>query len=406
MKKITLILLLLVIPHFSMADDSITVPLDEFKTLYKEHIEKQVQKKLQKQLQTDKKTEPFVYTIAEGAYALTLSSTHCYGSVTLIGTIISGKPEPFTLFGDELVIRNIDAVSGGVLMFTKDGGGIAFYPTGAKEFSIGLSVFVPVQEDNRSRFVTFSIPRAVKNALSLDATKDLTIVEAPGVSDKTGVYNFSSKRDLSIRYTRKNAATKTLAEKEQSLAKQFEALHTPPIVLDTVSLFTSFEENGNVLSVLQMDVPPEAGSFLTLQAVAESEIWNLKINGQKRKIYGNNEKGQAQWIIPLVQGKMSHVELATIQQTSKLGLRGKLETQLPGIGLPARKLHVALALPERVELMSVEGPVSPAAKMYTDPPREFVGKAYHFSRSFHKGEKIHIALSYKEPINPIASKVK
>lgn len=399
MKKTIVIVLLLLIPHFSFAGDNISVPLAEFKTLYEEHIEKQIQTKLKEQLQTTNKEEPFVYTIAEASYSMTLHSTYCNGSVTLTGTIISGKPEPFKLFGEELVIKNIDTISGGVLMFSKKDSGIAFYPTGTKDFSIGLSVNVPVQEDNRSRFVTFSIPRAVKNELTIDAPEELMIVEAPGVNNKAGVYNFSSKTDLSIRYGRKNADAKTAAEKEQTLAKQFETLRTPPIVLDTVSLFTSFEENGNVLSVLKMDIPPEAGSFLTLQAVPDSEIWSLKIDGKKMKIYGKTENGQSQWIIPLVQGKMSHVELATIRQASKLGLYGKLETELPGIGLPARKLYVALALPERVELMSVEGPVSPAAGVDIDPPREFVGKAYHFSRSFHKGESIHIALSYKEPVN-------
>lgn len=400
MKHVILLLLLLVLPALSHAGDSITVPLAEFKTLYKEHIEKQLQEQLQKQAQADETADPFVYTITEAVYAMVLRPDRCSGTVTLTGMIISGKPEPFALFSDDLVIKSIDTVSGGVLMFSKDTKGIAFYPAAAGEFSIRLSVSLPVQEDNRSRFVTCAIPRAVKNALTLDAPKDLMIIEAPGVNDNAGMYHFPSKTEFAIRYVPKNAAAKATREKERSLSKQFKTLRTPRIVLDTVSLFTSFEENGNVLSVLKMDVPPEAGAFLTLQAVAAAEIWSLKINGKKMKVYGKTDKDRSQWIIPLIQGRISNIELAIIRQSSKLGLHGKLETELPGIGLPARKLHVALALPKRVELMSVEGPVSPAAKSGPPPPKEFVGKAYHFSRSFHKGEGIRIALSYKEPAHP------
>ncbi|MFC1498342.1 hypothetical protein ACFLS1_07735 [Verrucomicrobiota bacterium] len=177
--------------------------------------------------------------------------------------------------------------------------------------------------------------------------------------------------------------------------KRFQSVSTPPIVLDSQCFFTSFEENGSVLSVLVMDIPPEVGPRMKVKSIPNTEIWSLTVNGKKRKVYSNDDNS---WIIPLSGGENSHVELALLRQDEKLGLHGRLETVLPETGLPSRNVKVGIALPERVQLLSMEAPVNPAPEKIQKTPPEFIGKPYFFSRSFYKGGEMKIAISYKEPV--------
>jgi hypothetical protein len=176
---------------------------------------------------------------------------------------------------------------------------------------------------------------------------------------------------------------------------RFQPIRTPAIVLEDISFFTAFEENGHTLSMLSMTVPPEAGPRMALAAVPDAQIWSLKVNGKKRNVYGGRDR---QWIVPLVQGGTSRVELAFIRQGKKLGLQGRLETILPRTGLPARRARVGIALPSRVELLSLEGPVSPDGQAPKAVPAEFIGKPHFFSRTFYKGDGMKLAVYYKEPV--------
>lgn len=193
--------------------------------------------------------------------------------------------------------------------------------------------------------------------------------------------------------------TKAQPNTEIRLAyKPFQTVGTPTTVLDAQALFVSFEENGNVLSVLRMDVPPEVGARLKLKAVADAEIWSLTVNDVKQSVYSGE---QDVWILPLDGTQMSHVELAFLQRGPKLALQGALKVPVPETGLPSRELHVGVALPARVNLLSLEGPVSPAAGDQWKPPAEFLGKPHFFSRSFYRGEGMTLAVAYKEPVNPV-----
>lgn len=180
--------------------------------------------------------------------------------------------------------------------------------------------------------------------------------------------------------------------------QRFIPVATPPLVLDSQYFFTSFDENGDILSTVVMEVPPETGPHLKLKAVAGAEIWSLTVNGKNRKVYGNDS---STWIVPLDAGEVSRVELAVLHKGAKLGLQGRLEVLLPETGLPSRSARVGIAIPERVQLMSIEGPVSPDPDKSWQTPATFVGKPYFFSRSFYKGEGMKLAVSYKEPVkNP------
>jgi len=184
-------------------------------------------------------------------------------------------------------------------------------------------------------------------------------------------------------------------ERISLVVKHLQAVDAPSTILDSQYLYTSFDENGIMLSVLILDAPPELGSRLALKAMPESEIWSLTVNGEKKSVYAS---GEDTWVIPLVAGQPSHVELAVLRKGPKLGLQGQIEVVVPGSGLPSKSLGIALALPPRVELLSLEGPVKPAKGEEFKPPAEFAGKPYFFSQSYYKGEGMRLALTYKEPV--------
>jgi hypothetical protein len=541
MKTLLLVLVVLSFSQRVLAGDMVSVPWNEFEKLYRESIVRDVMKT---RIQPAKQKEPLVYTLEEATYNLTIGKESARGEVLLSGEIVAGDPKAIDLFGTDIIIARTDQLTGGTLLVDQEGdGGVSFLPDGKKEFQVMLAFLIQPQEDTRSKLVSFSIPPALKNSLSIELSPDTTLLDKPGIADNKGTYHFSARRDLEIRYREKEDLSATSlvdidsftrvhiqgkraimtasfapaqslpdsfvlqmqdeaqyvsstlksswikqkngsyeiaipADEKESFSIQFaveesadtgfsftlpriqqnngkegdfileepddaqvsiagkglvsgipvaklhgtlvhaagnekfyrhipsgeplrlnverfKSVATPPIVLDAQYFFASFEENGNVLSVLVADIPAEVGPRLQLKAIPNAEIWSLKVNERKRKVYTNDENT---WIIPLADGQTSRVELALLQKGTKLGLHGRLETSLPYTGLPSRTLCVGIALPERVQLLSMEGPVSPAPGDTWRKPVEFIGKPYFFSRSFYKGEGMKLALSYKEPV--------
>ncbi|HPO16184.1 MAG TPA: hypothetical protein PLI09_22305 [Candidatus Hydrogenedentes bacterium] len=177
--------------------------------------------------------------------------------------------------------------------------------------------------------------------------------------------------------------------------KPFQTVSTPTAVLNAQGLFVSFSENGAVLSVLQLDVPPEVGARLMLKAINDAEVWSLTVNNVKQSVYTDDQK---RWIVPLDGTQPSHVELAFLRHSPKLALQGVLDAIMPETGLPSRELCIGIALPPRVDLLSLEGPVSPASGEQWKPAAEFTGRPHFFSRSFYKGEGMTLSIAYKEPV--------
>jgi hypothetical protein len=166
-------------------------------------------------------------------------------------------------------------------------------------------------------------------------------------------------------------------------------------------LYTSFSENGSALSVLRLELPAAAGRRLQLQPIAGAEIWSLSVNGQPRSLY-SQEAGN--WVIPLDEGA-SVVELAYLQKGDKLGLKGRLPVLVPATGLAARKLNVAIALAERVELIAMEGELEPTAGNGWPSVPGFAGKPYFFTHPFYRGTQLDAAIYYQEPLETSNSEV-
>ena len=390
MKKIIIVLWVLILAGSAVAENAISIPYEDFKQLYEESIRQKVMDTIDE--------APFLYSIESAHYKMTVNQAGGVCEASVSGSMVSGKPEPFPLFSDKMIIKEILQVTGGSLLSNHErGDGIEFLPSGEGRFFIKLIFFIPSGEDNRSGFVQMAIPGALKNSLLTDSSGKILLTEVPGIKNTKGMYNFSPRSSLKIRFIdkKKNAAkTKRQAE---TLSSRYKAVSTPPIVLDSVYCFTSFEESGNILSVITMKIPPEAGESIKIKAMPDTSIWSLRINGKKMKVYSSGEKDE-HWLLPLAKGKASRVELALLRKGEKMGLRGRLEASLPKMNLPARKVCLAVGLPDRVELMSFEGPVAPDDSFKLKAPGEFVGKPYYFSKSFYNGEGISIAVSYKEPV--------
>ena len=549
MKKLLFLILLLLVTNSICAAESISVPWEEFKALYTESITRQIMEEAKKE------KDPMIYSIETAFYKITIDKQKAAGEVILAGKVISGQPDLIPLFGSEMVIKDLKMVSGGSLLCDKKHNNkILFLPDENTNFQISFPFFAPVQEDNSSRFVSITIPQALKNSVLLTLAPEISLIEAPGIKNSDETYHFSARSVLTIRFSDRKAVSaapvveidtfahirlhdrqaiinttfipkqpvktgfileisenatyisstlksswikaldgrryqinlptgtnnrftiqtsadetqtpdnykfflpriignrgnqgnfifeqpddgqislsghelvshlpvarlnsKLLAvagdarffmkippQEELSLTvKRFHTVSTPPIVLDSIAFFTSFDDNGSVLSLLVMDIPPEAGPRLNIRAIPQAKIWSLTVNGQKINVYGDRDDASknsddTRWIIPLARSQTSHVELAFIRQVEKPGLHGKFEAELPAAELPSTSVRIAIALPERLQLLSLEGPVSPAAESNWDKPDEFIGKPYYFSRAFYTGEGIKMILSYKEPLN-------
>ena len=195
---------------------------------------------------------------------------------------------------------------------------------------------------------------------------------------------------------------KTGADQGVRVNTQFlEQVAAAPLVLDRIAFFSAFEENGSNLAVMVLELPPDAGGHLAVEPVAGADIWYLKVNGQLREIYTDPKRD---WIIPLPDGQAAHVELAILRRGTKLNLSGRLDLRLPAVKYPCRELHIGIALPARVELVSLEGPVSPASAGELQAPPEFIGQPYHFQRAFYRGDGMDLALMYREPAQSAAAR--
>ena len=262
-------------------------------------------------------------------------------------------------------------------------------------FAVSCTMEVPVA----GKSLALQLPEVVGNVareqfLFVDEPDDAEIrLSGPGLKDGVSTSRLpGGLRRLSMA----NGKCRLLLRggKLSLTLRTFRALEAPGQVVDSVEFFTAFEENGGALSVLRTAIPAGAEPRLHIEAIPGARVWSLKVNGRKKAVYGNGKQG---WIVPLERGKASVVEVAFLRRGDKLKLRGTLEAILPATGLSARRLLFAVALPERVQLVSAEGAISPAKQTSVALPPEFTGKRYYFARSFHKGEQLRAKLYYREP---------
>lgn len=184
---------------------------------------------------------------------------------------------------------------------------------------------------------------------------------------------------------------------DEPIAIAFEPLQpisTPELVLDAVTFYAAYGEDGQLLTTLRMAVPAAAGTRLRLKPVPGVEVWSVTVNGARREMLTEDDSA---WIVPLDGNAAAEVEIALLSRHDRPALRGKLNLTLPETGLSARALYFGLALPKRLELASMDSDLAPEDPARLPHPEYFKGSTYLFTRSFYRGEAIPIALAYREP---------
>ena len=248
---------------------------------------------------------------------------------------------------------------------------------------------LPMFVENIGQEGSFQIIEPVEAQISLSGEKiqrDLSFNRLP-VSIKQNV-------DVDGKYQK--------IEKSQSFnldLKRFDAVEAPQIILNELFFYTSFAENGNEISVIRMELPKQAGDRLVLNPIPNTEIWSLLVNGKKEEAFTRKNTGQEPvWVIPLEENERSIVELTYIQNHKKLGLEGRLSIIVPETGLAAHKVFVSVGLTDRVELVAVEGDLTPAETAQCPIVKSFTGKPYIFQYPFYRGKALEAAIFYKEPL--------
>jgi hypothetical protein len=173
-----------------------------------------------------------------------------------------------------------------------------------------------------------------------------------------------------------------------------QSIATPELVLDAVTFYAAYGEDGQVLTTVRMAVPASAGTRLRLKPVPGAEVWSVTVNGARRDLLTEDDRA---WIVPLDGNAAAEVEVALLSRHERPAMRGKLQLILPETGLSARALYFGLALPKRLELASMDGDLAPEDPARRPHPEYFKGSTYLFTRSFYRGEAIPIALAYREP---------
>jgi len=544
LQKLLLLLLFGALPAV-WAQESVTLPLGEYQSLYREHIEQAISDKLP----TD--TRPPLISIDKASYQLNIDQHIAKGRVELSGVLIRGQPEPLPLFTSELAVTELESVQGGQVI--SDEKGYRFVSDGSERFAIKLSVSLALNEDARSRYLAFEIPRAVQNSLKIAISSDERIVEAPGVALAAGHYYFSPRSHLQLRIHKHETSGQqqapvidtftrieqqdnqllltsyfiplrdvdspfklklsagahylesslppsqlkvsedgpiqidlaqakkpafyiryelsmdgnsqqyrlTLPEIERNKGRQgefiveqpidreltvnadglkanlpserlppnirnwaeihspyarvasgtalqldikkYRPVPTPDVVLDAVRFFSIFDESGNVMSTLRLQVPAHSGERLHIKPIPGAELWSVNVNGKSQSMYSLDD---ALWIIPIQAQQQSLVELKFLQRGGRLGLSGHVNTMLPETGLTARNVYVAIGLPQRVELVSLDGDVIPASAESWVHKQTFSGRRYFFKRAFYKGQALGLTVYYKEPVNPLEGELR
>jgi hypothetical protein len=512
----------------AIAVAQVSLPWTEFKQLYAERLQREWEA-------ARAEREQALYSIDSAVYELRLSPTGARGTLRLSGQLLQGEPQPLRLFVPDLTITQVKAIEGGTLL--SDAEGYRLYLTQPGAFALDCEILLPLREDQRSPFVAFTIPAAVKNSLRLEPDAGLRILEAPGQSLDKDVYFFAPRQALTVRFAPADSAlgqaplvdsfsrfellddhyrvTVYLAPRRElsqplrvrfpqarwlgasvqrswisvegdelvlklppdwrqpltldyqlsaaATAVQLPAIagnlgqdgafqvlapesarigvtadglrrgldvgHLPPalreyagiagsyaqasgtaavqfalerfatvaepaVVLESVHQYTSIADNGTLLSVVRLQVPPLPQQRLVLPAVADAAIWSLTVNGAPRSVYGQDD---GQWIVPLAEGE-SLVELAYWRKTPRLSLQGRLELPAPALGLAARSYNLALGLPERVELVALEGDLEPGDGSQWPSVSQFSGRPYYFTQPFYRGEPLVIGIHYREPV--------
>ena len=254
MKQLIVILGLVFSTGAIAIETTVTVPWQEFDAIYKDQIS-QGFKDLEKP-----EPDP-VITLENIQYDLEVKDSQVTGSVSIIGSVLVGDPEPVHLFGQNIAVTKILAAKNSVLL--ANNGDYALYTFEAGAFSIKFSVSIPITDFQAKPRLVFDVPPAVRNELKIKTSKDLKVLESDLLHKIGSSYFFSPRERLSVGFEHVGQPL-TGSVSENTLLSEVD---TPEAVLHSVTFFTSFAEDGTVLSAMHLVLPPNDSNRLELNPI-------------------------------------------------------------------------------------------------------------------------------------------
>jgi hypothetical protein len=383
--KNSIAMLLLIASSLTYAiEPNVTVPWHEFDDLYK--------KQITQSLKAGDAPEPDpIITLEQVQYNLKIVDAQATGSVSIIGNVLLGEPEPLRLFGQSIAVTNVLEAQNATLLANNGYYQLYTYEPGV--FSIKFTVSIPITDFQVKPKLLFDVPPAVRNELKIEFSENLKLLDSNSLHKIDGSYFFPPTRLLSIGFEHVNQVIDGLVSEDTLLSE----VDTPNAVLDSVTFFASFAEDGAVLSAMHLVLPANEKNQLELNPIEGAEVWSLQVNDKPRALY---ESAAGMWVIPLDAKVESKVVLAYLTRGQKLGLEGRLDFSIPQTGLTARSVNLTVGLPERMHMLAMDSDLQPANGRDWPVFNSFSGRPHYFSKPFYRGQEFSASIIYQEPVNP------
>ncbi len=365
-------------------ESSVTVPWQEFDSIYKEQI--------QQELKSTEISEPEpLITLENIQYDLNVQGEQITGTVAIAGSVLVGDPEPLSLFGENLAVTNILEVSNAVLLANE--GRYYLYTYDAGVFLVRFEISIPIADFQVKPRLEFEVPTAVRNELRIKFDERLKLLQSDVLHKVGDSYFFSPRTLLTVGFEHVGESIEGVLSEDSLLSK----VDTPEAVLHSVTFYSSFAEDGTVLSAMHLVIPGNERNQLELNPIEGAEVWSLTVNDKPRSLYLSAAE---KWVIPLDPKVDSKIELAYLTRNQKLGLEGRLDFEIPETGLTARSVNLIVGLPERMHMLAMDSDLQPANGRGWPEFKSFNGRPHFFSRPFYRGRAFSASIIYQEPVNP------
>ena len=369
-------------PH--AIESSVTVPWQAFDSIYKEQIEQDLKKS------EVPEPEPLI-TLESIQYDLNVQGEQVIGTIAITGSVLVGDPEPLALFGENLAVTNTLEATNAVML--ANGGRYYLYTYNAGVFLIRFEVSLPIADFQVKPRLEFEVPTAVRNELKIQFDERLQLLPSDALHQVGDSYFFSPRTLLTVGFEHVGQSIEGVLSEDSLLSE----VDTPEAVLHSVTFYSSFAEDGTVLSAMHLVIPGNERNQLELDPIEGAEVWSLTVNDKPRSLYLSAAE---KWVIPLDAKVDSKVELAYLTRNQKLGLEGRLDFVIPETGLTARSVNLIVGLPERMHMLAMDSDLQPANGRGWPAFKSFNGRPHFFSKPFYRGRAFSASIIYQEPVNP------
>ncbi|MCP4768244.1 MAG: hypothetical protein GY875_18490 [Gammaproteobacteria bacterium] len=387
MKHLLLMLGLLSQSWCLAAESTVTVPWDSFDNIYRDQIKQQFEK-------VESPPTPII-NLDQIRYDLSLVDRYATGTVTMEGQVRDGDPESLRFFGQKIAVTEVVETRNATLIASD--GSYRLDTLEAGSFLVVFKVSIPILDYQVNPRLEFDVPVAVRNELVIDSPDHLRLGNNGNLHKIGERYFFPPTSNLIIGFEHVEQQIDGLSAGDKLMAQ----VETPEVVLDTVSFFVSFTEDGSVLSAMSLVLPPNSRSQLELDPIDGAEVWSLQVNGKPRSLYSSPEQ---KWIVPLESNVDSQITLAYLTRGSKLGLQGRLDFNIPETGLTARRVELTVGLPKRMQMLAMDSDLQPDQGRDRPLFDSFSGRPHYFSKPFYRGHALASSIIYQEPVNHDGSK--